>query len=93
MTIRTAAYYFGPFEIRTPTRELYKSGIKLKLRPQPFQILQVLAQRAGEVVTRDELRQMLWSAETFVDFEQGLNNTVDWYKAQMDLAAELTAGD
>jgi TolB-like protein/DNA-binding winged helix-turn-helix (wHTH) protein/Tfp pilus assembly protein PilF len=77
MTTGAAAYRFGPFEIRIPVRELYKSGIKLKLRPQPFQILQVLAQRAGDVVSRDELRQMLWSAETFVDFEQGLNTSMN----------------
>ncbi|MGA3241693.1 MAG: winged helix-turn-helix domain-containing protein [Bryobacteraceae bacterium] len=77
MTTLAAAYRFGPFEIRTPTRELYKYGTRLKLRPQPFLILQVLAQRAGEVVTRDELRQMLWRGETFVDFEQGLNTSIN----------------
>src|ERR1700677_2678641 len=77
MTTHAAAYRFGPFEIRIPTRELYKFGSRLKLRPQPFLILQVLAQRAGEVVTRDELRQMLWRGETFVDFEQGLNTSIN----------------
>jgi TolB-like protein/DNA-binding winged helix-turn-helix (wHTH) protein len=77
MATPAAGYRFGPFEIRTPTRELYKSGIKLKLRPQPFQILQILAERAGEVVTRDELRQMLWPDDTFVDFEQGLNTSIN----------------
>jgi Tol biopolymer transport system component/DNA-binding winged helix-turn-helix (wHTH) protein len=69
-------YRFGPYEIHTRTRELYKYGTKLKLRPQPFQVLRVLVERAGEVVTREELRQMLWPAETFVDFEHGLNTSI-----------------
>jgi len=77
MSIRAATYRFGPYEIRTRTRELYKSGIKVKLRPQSFQILQVLSARAGNVVTRDELQRMLWPAETFVDFEQGLNTSIN----------------
>jgi Tol biopolymer transport system component/DNA-binding winged helix-turn-helix (wHTH) protein len=71
-----ANYRFGPYEVRTRTRELLKYGIRLKLRPQPFQVLQVLVERAGDVVTREELRQMLWPAETFVDFEHGLNTAV-----------------
>src|SRR5260370_5793118 len=69
-------YRFGLFELRTRTRELYKAGTKLKLRPQPFQILNVLVERAGDVVSREELRQLLWSAETFVDFEHGLNTSI-----------------
>jgi TolB-like protein/DNA-binding winged helix-turn-helix (wHTH) protein/Tfp pilus assembly protein PilF len=89
MTTHAAAYRFGHFEVRTPTRELYKSGTKLKLRPQPFQILQVLAQRAGEVVTRDELRQMLWSAETFVDFEQGLNTSINELRRALNDSASV----
>jgi Tol biopolymer transport system component/DNA-binding winged helix-turn-helix (wHTH) protein len=69
-------YRFGPYEVRVRTRELFKHGIRLKLRRQPFQVLQVLVERAGDVVTREELRQMLWPAETFVDFEHGLNTSV-----------------
>src|ERR1017187_711792 len=69
-------YRFGPYEVRVRTRELFKHGIRLKLRRQPFQVLQVLVERAGDVVTREELRQMLWPAETFVDFEHGLNPSV-----------------
>jgi DNA-binding winged helix-turn-helix (wHTH) protein len=72
----TGKYRFGAFEVRTPARELYKHGLKLKLRPQPFQILQILLERPGQVVTREELRRMLWSSETFVDFEHGLNTSV-----------------
>ena len=69
-------YRFGLFELRTSTRELYKAGTKLKLRPQPFQVLKVLVERAGDVVTREELRELLWSAETFVDFEHGMNTSI-----------------
>jgi TolB-like protein/DNA-binding winged helix-turn-helix (wHTH) protein/Tfp pilus assembly protein PilF len=69
-------YRFGPYELRTRTRELYKQGHKVKLRPQPFQILGILAERAGDVVTREELRDLLWSKETFVDFEHGLNTAI-----------------
>ena len=69
-------YRFGPYEIHTRTRELYKYGIKLKVRPQPFQVPQVLVEHAGDVVTREELRQILWPAETFVDFEHGLNTSI-----------------
>ena len=70
------SYSFGPFELRTRSREIYKHGIKLKLRPQPFQILNELVSKPGELVTREELREKLWSSETFVDFEQSLNTSV-----------------
>src|SRR5271163_1067391 len=80
---------FGPFELRTRTRELFKCGIKLKLRPQPFQILCELLSRSGELVTREELRDKLWSPETFVDFEQSLNTSIKELRAILgDSAAE-----
>lgn len=69
-------YRFRSFEVRTSTRELSKSGTKIKLRGQPYLILEVLLSRAGEVVTREEIRQKLWPADTFVDFEHGLNSSV-----------------
>src|SRR5580704_891441 len=69
-------YRFGPYELRIRTRELYKQGTKLKLRPQAFQVLKILVERAGDVVSRDELHDLLWPAETFVDFEQGLNTSI-----------------
>jgi DNA-binding winged helix-turn-helix (wHTH) protein len=76
MPLQADRYRFGPYEIRTHTRELYKHGTRLKLRPQPFRVLQVLVEHAGDVVTRDDLRQALWPAETFVDFEHGLNASI-----------------
>jgi eukaryotic-like serine/threonine-protein kinase len=69
-------YRFGPFEVHTGARELSKSGTKIKLRGQPYLILEVLLGRAGEVVTREEIREKLWPADTFVDFEHGLNTSV-----------------
>ena len=71
-----SVFRFGPYESRPRTRELYKHGSKLKIRPQPLQLLNLLLSRPGDVLTREELREQLWSSETFVDFEHGLNNSV-----------------
>jgi eukaryotic-like serine/threonine-protein kinase len=60
----------------TKARELCKHGTRIKLRGQPYLILEVLLARAGEVVTREEIREKLWPADTFVDFEHGLNTSV-----------------
>src|SRR6516164_10626865 len=67
---------FGAFEINLQSGELRKNGIRLRLSGQPFQVLAVLIERAGEAVTREELQSKLWSADTFVDFDHGLNNAV-----------------
>ena len=64
---------FGVFELDTSAGQLMKSGRRVALAPQPLKVLEVLARRPGELVTREELRQAIWSADTFVDFEQGLN--------------------
>lgn len=81
--------YFGFFELRTTTRELYKRGIRLKLRPQAYQVLLLLTERSGEVVSRDQLRERLWAQETYVDFEHGLNTAVMELRAVLsDSAAE-----
>ena len=74
-------FRFGSYESRVRTRELFKHGSKLKIRPQPLQLLNLLLSRPGDVLTREELRQQLWSAETFVDFEHGLNNSVKELRA------------
>src|SRR6202795_2853466 len=81
MQSHLASYQFGPYELRIRTRELFKHGTKLKLRSQPFQVLQALAERAGDVVTREELRQLLWPKETFVDFEHGLTTSISEIRA------------
>jgi cholera toxin transcriptional activator len=68
---------FGMFELDITAGELRKNGRKLRLQEQPFQILALLLDRAGDVVTREELRQKLWAADTFVDFDHGLNTAVN----------------
>jgi len=67
---------FGPFQVDLASGELHKHGIRLRLQEQPFQILVMLLENSGEIVTRDELRNKLWSSDTFVDFDVGLNNAV-----------------
>jgi DNA-binding winged helix-turn-helix (wHTH) protein len=68
---------FGVFELDLNAGELRKNGAKLRLQEQPFQILALLLDRAGEVVTREDLRQKLWPADTFVDFDHSLNTAVN----------------
>ena len=68
---------FGVFELDLRAGELRKNGLKIKLREQPFQILAMLLERPGEIVTREELRQKLWSNNTFVDFDNSVNKAIN----------------
>src|SRR5215831_18973671 len=68
---------FGIFEVELQAGELRRQGFKVKLQEQPFQVLVMLLERPGEVVTRDELKRSLWPADTFVDFESGLNRAIN----------------
>jgi DNA-binding winged helix-turn-helix (wHTH) protein len=68
---------FGNFEADLETRELRKNGRRLRLQDQPFAVLVTLLERPGEVITREELRQRLWPADTFVDFDHSLNTAVN----------------
>jgi DNA-binding winged helix-turn-helix (wHTH) protein len=73
----TPRYFrFDGFVLDTRARELSRDGVAVKLTGQPYSILQVLLERAGEVVTRDELREMLWPEGTFVDFQRCLNTSI-----------------
>ena len=67
---------FGEFELDAAAAELRRNGVKLKLQPQPFRLLVLLASRAGTLVTRDEIRQELWPEGTYVDFDQSVNFSV-----------------
>ena len=67
---------FGAFEINLQSGEVRKHGMRLRLSGQPFQVLAVLVERPGELVTREELHSKLWAADTFVDFDHGLNNAI-----------------
>lgn len=68
---------FGVFEVDLSAGELRKNGARIRLQEQPFQVLTTLLQHAGQVVTRDDLRQEIWPADTFVDFDHSLNTAVN----------------
>jgi TolB-like protein/DNA-binding winged helix-turn-helix (wHTH) protein/Tfp pilus assembly protein PilF len=72
---------FGPFEINLRTGDLLRSGHKIKLQPQPAKVLCLLATRAGELVTREQLLQETWGPDTFVDFNHGLNFSIRQIRA------------
>lgn len=67
---------FGVFEVDTRREELRRSGAAVKMREQSYRILVYLLERSGEIVTREELRKVLWPADTFVDFDHSLNTAV-----------------
>ena len=71
------ALRFGVFEADLRTGELRKNGMKVRLQEQPFQVLAALLERPGEMVAREELRQRLWPADTFVDFDHSLNTAIN----------------
>lgn len=68
---------FVEFTADLETRELFRNGSKIRLQGQPFEVLAVLLEHPGRLVTRDELRQRLWPADSFVDFDHGLNAAVN----------------
>src|SRR6478672_8323484 len=68
---------FGVFEVDRQSGELRKQGVRVRLRDQAFQVLLLLLERSREVVTREELQRRLWPADTFVDFDRGLNKAVN----------------
>lgn len=70
-------YRFGVFEADAATGELRKKGVRIKLNAQPFQVLLLLLERPGEVLTREEISGALWPDGTFVDYDHGLNSAVN----------------
>jgi DNA-binding winged helix-turn-helix (wHTH) protein len=79
---------FGVFELDAQSGELRRHGLKVRLPDQSFQILRLLLDRPGEVVTREELRQRLWSSDTSVDFDAGLNSAMRKLREALDDSAE-----
>jgi TolB-like protein/DNA-binding winged helix-turn-helix (wHTH) protein/Tfp pilus assembly protein PilF len=73
---RGGAISFGVFELDLRAGELRKQGVRIKLQDQPFQVLQILLEKPGDVVTRDELQKRIWPADTFVDFDHGIANAI-----------------
>ena len=72
---------FGTFELDEDNGQLRRDGAPVKLAPQPFRLLLLLASRPGELVTRDEIRRQIWGGDTFVDFDQGVNFCVKQVRA------------
>jgi TolB-like protein/DNA-binding winged helix-turn-helix (wHTH) protein/tetratricopeptide (TPR) repeat protein len=72
----TDIVHFGIFQLDLKARELHKAGVKIKLQDQPFRVLALLIDRAGQVVTREEFRQRVWPTDVYVGFDQGLNNAI-----------------
>src|ERR1700751_1366205 len=85
-TVRNAS--FGPYDVDLRSGELRKFGTRVRMGEQPFQILVMLLERPGEVVTREELRAKLWASDTFVDFDHGLNSAVQRLRDCLSDSAE-----
>src|SRR5258708_112763 len=79
---------FGVFEVDLRAVELRKHGVRIKLQEQPFQILSLLLEHPGELVTRDALREKLWPAHTFVDFDRSLNKAMTKLRAALGDCAD-----
>jgi len=75
---------FGVFELDTESEQLLKNGLAIRLKPQPFKLLKLLASEAGRVVTREEIRAALWTGDTFVDFDQGVNFAIKQVREALD---------
>ncbi len=82
---------FGLFELDRKSKELHRNGMTIKLSAQSFQVLILLLEHAGDVVTREELRQQLWPKDTFVDFDHGLNAAIKRLRDALGDAAESSA--
>src|SRR3954464_3741331 len=78
---------FGTFEVDLPAGEVRKGGVKLKLTGQPFQVLAILLERPGQVVTREELQKRLWP-DTFVDVDHNLNTAINKIREVLGDSAE-----
>src|SRR5688572_27100982 len=79
---------FGLFQLDKHTRELLRSGRRIRLQEQPFRVLCMLLERPGDLVTREELCQRLWPGGTFVDFEDGLNAAVKRLRSALGESSE-----
>jgi len=79
---------FGPFEVEPRSREIWKNGVRIRLGGQPFEILAALLEKPGQLLTREELRKKIWSDDTFVDFNHGLNAAVNKLRDVLSDSAE-----
>jgi TolB-like protein/DNA-binding winged helix-turn-helix (wHTH) protein/Tfp pilus assembly protein PilF len=79
---------FGIFQLDLKARELHKAGVRVKLQDQPFRVLSLLVGRAGQVVTREELRENIWPSDVYVTFDQGLNNAIKKVRVALEDSAD-----
>jgi TolB-like protein/DNA-binding winged helix-turn-helix (wHTH) protein/tetratricopeptide (TPR) repeat protein len=84
----SSVYRFGPYQANTADQELRKNGIRIRLQPKPFQVLKVLLERAGQTVRREELKNLLWAPDIFVDFDHGLNTAVNKIREALSDSSE-----
>jgi TolB-like protein/tetratricopeptide (TPR) repeat protein len=84
----TDVFCFGAFEFDLRTRELRRKGVKIRVQEQPLQLLAILLEHAGELITREELRRKLWPDDTFVDFNHSLNTAVNKLRTALGDSAE-----
>ena|SRR5215831_3265527 len=85
---RTQSVRFGEFELDLAAGELCRNGSRLKLQEQPLQILQILLERPGKIIPREELQRRLWPSDTFVDFDHGINNAIKRLREALGDTAE-----
>jgi len=79
---------FDAYELRLSTREFLKHGVRIKFPPQAFLVLQMLVERPGQLISREEFHRALWLADTFVDFDQGLNSAIKKIRGVLNDSAE-----
>lgn len=79
---------FGVFQLDPHAGRLLRNGRVVRLKPQPFKLLELLVSRPGELVTREEIRDALWGSDTFVDFEQGVNSAIKQVREALNEDAE-----
>jgi TolB-like protein/DNA-binding winged helix-turn-helix (wHTH) protein len=79
---------FGLFDFDPKAGQLNRKGVRIRLPQQPLQVLRVLVERPGEIVTRDELQHLLWSSDVFVDFDHGLNKSIQKLREALGDSAE-----
>ena len=81
-------FRFGPYDLESETGELRKSGVRIRLGGQPLEVLTLLVERNGEVVTREELKEALWKQESFTDFDHGVNTTIQRIRRALGESAQ-----
>src|SRR5260370_14627902 len=87
-SLRRASARFDSFQVDLSSNELFRSGVRVPIQEQPFQVLRLLLEAEGKVVTREQLCGALWPENTFVDFEHGVNTAVKKLRQALEDSAE-----